>query len=119
MLEIVCLYSLQLVHGETVGGRKRVVLRYFGCPGRAGSAWYDVSMSGFEERRRLRRNWPGRTFALGAEPAWDDRSPATIDERIALVWELTLEAWQVAGKTLPTFDRVDSPGRLLRAKRCP
>ena len=74
-------------------------------------------MSTFDERRRARATWPIRTLRLGQEPALDDRDTSTVDERIALVWELTRRQWAFAG--LPILgqgraSRAAMPGRIFR-----
>ena len=66
------------------------------------------------ERAKARAQWPVRRFALGREPA-DDLSEVTEPEdRIAMMWPLAREAWLVAGREIPDYDRKDAPTRLLR-----
>jgi hypothetical protein len=35
-------------------------------------------------------------------------------ERIAMMWPLALEAWTLAGRTIPDYSRQNLPSRLLR-----
>jgi len=74
-------------------------------------------MSTAEERRRARANWPIRRVALRDETLTDARDASTVDERLALVWFLTLRQWEFAGLPLPTYARAAMPGRLIRAQR--
>jgi hypothetical protein len=48
------------------------------------------------------------------EKLTDSRASSTVDERIALVWQLTLEGWAVRHDSLPTYERSAMPGRLVR-----
>jgi hypothetical protein len=46
----------------------------------------------------------------------DDLSDVTTaEERIAMMRPLAEEAWRVAGRTLPAYDRKTIPGRLFRS----
>jgi hypothetical protein len=65
-------------------------------------------------RRRARAGWPVKRFRLGEEPPDDLSDVTTAAERIAMMWPLALAAWQVAGRSLPTYDRSSMPGRLWR-----
>lgn len=73
-------------------------------------------MSTPEERRLARAHWPIRKVALGEEELVDPRDTSTVDERIALVWRLTLEQWSLAGWTIPDYARAEMPGRVLRPR---
>jgi hypothetical protein len=68
-----------------------------------------------EERKRaaLRGAWPVRRLKLGEES--DDLSAVTTaTERIAMMWPLAMEAWVMAGLTVPDYTRETMPGRILR-----
>jgi hypothetical protein len=68
-----------------------------------------------EQRKRAaqRASWPIRRFALGEET--DDLSAVTTaTERIAMMWPLALEAWNLAGLPIPDYTRETMPGRILR-----
>lgn len=62
------------------------------------------------ERQRERSNWPIRVRRLGEE-AIDDTTP---EQRIAMMWELAVQAWAIAGKPIPDYDRAHTPVRILR-----
>lgn len=47
----------------------------------------------------------------------DPRIPASVDERLALVWMLTRQQWAFAGREIPTYTRAEMPGRVLRPTR--
>jgi hypothetical protein len=74
------------------------------------------------EDRRLRAleraNWPSRLFKLGEEPE-DDDPTLTPDQRVALVWGLTVDSWLAKHRSLPTFDRSSMPTRLVRRGKAP
>lgn len=75
---------------------------------------YNNRVSSEEKRRRKRKTWPIRRFALGEEPSEDIAAYTTPEERLAMVWELTLRAWRLAGRAIPRYPRHKAPGRLLR-----
>jgi len=64
-------------------------------------------------RAEARRRWAGRVTAPSAAP--DElllgRSPS---ERVAMVWALTLDAWAMTGRPLPSYRRSEAPGRIVR-----
>jgi hypothetical protein len=49
--------------------------------------------------------------SLGKEPPDDLAEVTTPATRIAMMWPLTLEAWSVAGRAVPTYDRRNLPAR--------
>lgn len=50
-----------------------------------------------------------RVVPLGSDEAGDSRMGGTVDERVAAVTALTAEAWRLAGRPLPTYDRDAMP----------
>lgn len=75
------------------------------------------SMSTREERRAARANWPIRKVRLGEEELVDPRDTSTVDERVALVRQLTREQWALARLEIPTYSRSETPGRVIRPTR--
>lgn len=63
--------------------------------------------------RAARGSWPIRVYRLGGEPGDDLTATTTAAERLAMVWPLTLEAWAMAGKALPTYSRGETPIRVV------
>jgi hypothetical protein len=61
-----------------------------------------------------RKSMTFRRVPLGSREASDARVAGTIDERLALVRELSLSAWQATGNPLPTYDRASLPFRRAR-----
>lgn len=70
-----------------------------------------------EERAKSREQWPIRRFALGEEPSEDLSATTTPEERLAMVWRLTLDAWASQGLPLPEYTREQMPGRVIRPKK--
>jgi hypothetical protein len=65
-------------------------------------------------RAAARRAWPVRLVALGAEAhASLDRSTSP-EERLAMVWTLTVEAWALSGRPMPAYSRATTPVQLGR-----
>lgn len=50
-----------------------------------------------------------RVVPLGSEEAAEPPTPASPEERIALVHVLTREAWELAGRTIPEYSRDEMP----------
>jgi hypothetical protein len=65
-------------------------------------------------RRQARAGWPVVVRRLDAsdEDISDVTTPA---ERIAMMWPLALEAWRLAGRPIPTYDRAHTPACVFRA----
>ena len=76
--------------------------------------------SGAKDRAAMRcanaARWPLRVYAIDAEPHRAPLDRSTVDERVATVWPLTREAWAVAGKEIPSYQRSTSPGSMQRRK---
>jgi hypothetical protein len=66
-------------------------------------------------RAAARKNWPIRACRLGEEPPEDLRATTTAGERAEMVWQITLDAWALAGRTLPDYPRDEAPVRVIRA----
>jgi hypothetical protein len=56
-----------------------------------------------------RSRMTARVVPLSSPEAGDPRMGGTIDERLAAVTALTLEAWRLAGRRLPTYTRATMP----------
>ncbi len=65
------------------------------------------------ERADGRRDWPVRRQTLG-NGSEDLSEQTSATERIAMMWPLALEAWELAGLPIPVYKRADAPSRLLR-----
>ena len=66
-------------------------------------------------RARARASWPGLKTTLAEAPGAEDLSASTTPEqRLAMMWELTLGAWSLTGLPLPDYTRATMPGRLVR-----
>lgn len=73
-------------------------------------------MSSFDDRRRARASLPGRVLRLGEEPLTDERDHTTVDERLALVAQLTRELWAFTGEPIPDYTRENMPGKVIRRR---
>jgi Ni/Co efflux regulator RcnB len=67
-----------------------------------------------EVAKALRRSWPVRKYRLGLEPSDDLSDSTTAEERLEMMWPLTLEAWSLAGKALPAYRRHEAVVRRFR-----
>lgn len=65
-------------------------------------------------RQTSRATWPIRKFRLGEEPPADLRASTTAEERLAMMWTLACDAWAVAGRPIPDYERSKAPIRIVR-----
>ena len=64
-----------------------------------------------DDRRRSDRSaWPVRVCRLGDEPRADE---STASDRLAMMWELVVQSWAMAGRTIPDYERRDAPVRIV------
>ena len=56
---------------------------------------------------------PARTLAEQSTAAAP--SASTAEERLAMVWQLALDAWALTGRAIPDYPRREAPGRVIRA----
>jgi hypothetical protein len=69
---------------------------------------------GADARRAARQGWRITRYRLGDEPSDDLSDVTTPSERIAMMRELAEAAWKLAGRTLPSYERREIPGRIFR-----
>ncbi len=76
---------------------------------------YHSRMSDAEakNRRQARAGWPIVVRRLD-EADEDISDVTTATERIAMMWPLAQEAWRLAGRAIPTYDRAHTPTRVFR-----
>lgn len=55
-----------------------------------------------------------RRFRLGEEPGENLSATTSPDERLAMMWRLTLDAWSAMGLAVPDYRRADAPVRFVR-----
>jgi hypothetical protein len=63
-----------------------------------------------------RATWPVHKYLLGQEPSNDLSETTTPEQRLEMMWPLTLEAWSLTGKPLPDYPRHLTPVKCLRPK---
>lgn len=67
------------------------------------------------ERARARAGWSLTRIRLGDEPG-DVLEGVAPAECVAMVWQLTLDAWASSGRRIPDYERTESPGRIVRLR---
>lgn len=67
-----------------------------------------------EASRVRRQSWPVRKYRLGSEPSEDLSDSTTAEQRLEMMWPLTLEAWALNGEPLPDYLRSKAPVRRYR-----
>jgi hypothetical protein len=55
------------------------------------------------------RSMKSRVVRLGSPEAGDQRMGGTLEDRVAALAELTLEAWRLSGRPFPTYTRATMP----------
>jgi hypothetical protein len=68
-------------------------------------------------RAASRHAWPVRLVARGGEPRNHLDRSTTPEERLAMVWTLTVEAWALSGRPMPAYPRTATPVRLCQMDR--
>ncbi len=48
-------------------------------------------------------------------PPDDLPATTTAAERVEMVWQVTLDAWALAGRTIPDYPRNEAPVRVIRS----
>ena len=56
-----------------------------------------------------RSAWTVRRFDLGDEPSDDLSATTTPEQRLEMVWTLTLESWTLTGREVPAYSRAETP----------
>ena len=64
-------------------------------------------------QRPARSRLPVSIYRLGEEPGDDLSAATTAEERLAMVWPLTLQAWTLSGRPLPTHRRDGLPVQIV------
>ena len=64
------------------------------------------------DRHGRRERMTARVVPLGSAEAGDARVGGTIDERLALVTAPSRHAWEVSGRSLPSYTRATMPVRV-------
>ena len=62
-----------------------------------------------------RRVTQARVVRLGEEPGDDLSATTTVEERLAMVSELSRRMWELTGRPLPTYTRATLPARVIRS----
>jgi len=65
-------------------------------------------------RGASRAHWPVRVYRLGEEPEDDLIETSTPEQRLAMIWELSLDAWTLSGRPFPEYSRAEAPLRVIR-----
>lgn len=56
-----------------------------------------------------RASWPVRVYRLGEEPPDDLSGLCTPEQRLAVMWDLAVEAWALNGQRIPDYARHATP----------
>ena len=53
-------------------------------------------------------------LTLEEEGVVDLSSSTTVEERLAMMWQLAVDAWASMGEPIAEYERASAPGRILR-----
>jgi len=67
-------------------------------------------------RAAQRRSWPVHKYRMGSDPSDDLSESTTAEQRLEMMWPLTLEAWSLTGQPIPDYTRSNTPIRRVRRK---
>ncbi|MBM4380411.1 MAG: hypothetical protein FJ086_14130 [Deltaproteobacteria bacterium] len=68
-------------------------------------------------RAAARAGWPGLKTTLAEAPGDDLSASTTAEQRVAMVEELSVQAWSLTGRPFPKYTRAEMPGRIIRPGR--
>ena len=73
---------------------------------------YNAGMNDARRARAERR----RTWVISAHLLDEERAPRIADPsaRVAAVWRITLDTWVLSGRSLPEYERAETPVRWCR-----
>ena len=70
------------------------------------------------DSRSSRSDVPVRIFPLREQPG-DLSTTTSAEERVAMVWELTLQSWELSGRPMPVYSRHEAPVRTFPLAESP
>ena len=74
--------------------------------------YHPVVSKNSDARRSARNDWPVVVTRLGDEAAM----PTAWEDRLAMMWELVVQSWGIAGKQMPHYERANMPVRVIRGE---
>lgn len=70
-----------------------------------------------QARRAARRDWPIRAYHAGEKPEEGFLADLSVEQRLAIVTDITETCWAVAGKETRAIPRRDWPIKIVRDRR--
>lgn len=67
-----------------------------------------------EAKHTDRSRWPIRVSRLRDDAS--DVLETTPEQRLAMMWELVTQAWAIAGRAIPDYDRAHTPVRKVHRR---
>lgn len=71
------------------------------------------------ERARRRRGWPVVKLAVGEAGATNLVGSTSMEARLGMMWRLAVDAWASMGEPIPSYNRAEAPGRVVRPSEDP
>ncbi|MDE0178626.1 MAG: hypothetical protein OXP36_08500 [Gammaproteobacteria bacterium] len=70
-----------------------------------------------QARRAARRDWPIRAYRAGEHPEEEFLADLSVEQRLAMVTDITETCWAVAGRETRATPRRDWPIKIVRDRR--
>lgn len=71
--------------------------------------------SAYQERKEARKNWPVNAVSATSEDVVTFAKTTSSSERLAMMWQLSRDAWVMTGNKLPEYQRTNMPGKLVNS----
>ncbi len=84
------------------------------CVGATFSPMPDPEETVEERAERRRQTWTIQRVPVDTAMQAADSSVA---QRVARMWQLSIDPWVLRGEPLPSYTRAEMPGRVIRGKR--
>ncbi len=65
-------------------------------------------------RAAQRASWPVVRTSLAVSDDDDLSATTTTEQRLAMMWQVSVDAWASSGRPAPDYTRENAPGRVLR-----
>lgn len=69
--------------------------------------------SAADKRKDARKNWPVNAVSSTLDDEISLARATTSAERLAMMWQISHDAWVLTGKGFPDYQRHNMPGKLV------
>ena len=65
------------------------------------------------DRKEARKNWPVIAVSSKSDDVITIAKTTSSSERLAMMWQISHDAWVLTGKGFPEYQRHNMPGKLI------